>query len=399
MKSILLFMPYGSVGGMERLALTFYNKYKELGYKVYGVKIIGLKDDIIHFGEDEVILSEKDFFEYSKIDRIKFYLSIPFKLRQIIINKKIDYTISFGDMANCFSVLTKTKENKIASIHSLKSVEMVNPSLMDKLFIKSYKTVYKRFNKVVCISKGIKQDLINNFNYPFNNLKVIYNPHDYQYIINKSEEKIEDINEINIFAKDTIIFLGRYSIQKSPWHLINAFYLSNHVNKNLVFIGDGSDEILNFLKRQVKDLNLEDKVFFLGRKSNPYKYLSKAKILALSSLYEGTPNVIAEAIALGIPIISSNCTEGIYEMMSCNEKISEDDIIFTESGLITPNLFKNKLQLPKECNFIEEELIFSKAIDNVFNSYEYYKTNLRNNQFQLMKKYELKKVCLDYLNL
>ena len=139
MKSILLFMPYGSVGGMERLAYTFYNKYKELGYKVYGVKIIGINSDIINFGEDEIALSLKDFVAYSKIDRIKFYLSIPFKLRQIIIDKKIDYTISFGDMANCFSALTKTKENKIASIHSLKSVEITKLTLMNKLFVKSYK--------------------------------------------------------------------------------------------------------------------------------------------------------------------------------------------------------------------------------------------------------------------
>lgn len=399
MKSILLFMPYGSVGGMERLAYTFYKKYKELGYKVYGVKIIGLNSDIINFGEDEIALSLKDFVEYSKIDRIKFYLSIPFKLRQIIIDKKIDYTISFGDMANCFSALTKTKENKIASIHSLKSVEITQLTLMNKLFIKSYKTIYKRFNKVVCISKGIKQDLINNFSYAFDNLKVIYNPHDVQYIVNKSKEEIGDIAESKIFNKETIIFLGRFSIQKSPWHLINAFYKSKNENRNLVFIGDGNEEVFDFLKKQVKDLKLENQVFFLGRKSNPYKYLKRAKILALSSLYEGTPNVIAEAIALGIPIISSNCTEGIVEMMSYKKKILKEEIIFTESGLITPNLFKKKLEIPRESNFIEEELVFSKAIDLVFDSYSSYRIDIEKHKGHLMSKFELEKVCYDYLNL
>ena len=49
-KRILLLMPYGSVGGMERLALTFYNRMKKLGYKVKVVKLIKLEDDIILFG-------------------------------------------------------------------------------------------------------------------------------------------------------------------------------------------------------------------------------------------------------------------------------------------------------------------------------------------------------------
>jgi len=57
-KRILLIIPYGSVGGMERLAFSFYNFYKSLGYYSKAVKFIQLDSDIIHFGEDELFLSD-----------------------------------------------------------------------------------------------------------------------------------------------------------------------------------------------------------------------------------------------------------------------------------------------------------------------------------------------------
>src|SRR5699024_11181232 len=131
MKTIILFMPYGSVGGMERLALTFYNYYKKLGFRVIGIKIIGLENDIISFGNDEICLSRKDFHTFSTFGRFLFYLKIPWLLRRIIKTHNADYTISFGDMANCFNALTYTGETKIASIHALKSVEFQAQSLLN----------------------------------------------------------------------------------------------------------------------------------------------------------------------------------------------------------------------------------------------------------------------------
>ena len=84
MKHILLIVPYGSVGGMERLALNFYNFYKGQGHKVKAIKFIALRSDIINFNEDEYALNTKDLSELSPFKRALFYLSISFKLRKII---------------------------------------------------------------------------------------------------------------------------------------------------------------------------------------------------------------------------------------------------------------------------------------------------------------------------
>ena len=133
MKNIVLIMPYGSVGGMERLAKNFYSHYTNLGYKVTCIKFIGLKSDIITFGDDERVLSTKDLGELSAISRLFFYLLAPIKIRKILLEVGADYSISFGDMANIFSALTYTNEYKIGSIHALKSVELSSNSIFNKV--------------------------------------------------------------------------------------------------------------------------------------------------------------------------------------------------------------------------------------------------------------------------
>lgn len=399
MKSILLIMPYGSVGGMERLAINFYNYYKNNGYTVKAIKIIKLESDIINFGEDELFLSNIDFCEMSFTKRFLFYLKIPFMIRKIIKQNKTSHSIAFGDMANIFSSLTFTKEYKIASIHALKSVEFVNKSFLNTIFKLGFKTSYINFDKVVCISTAIKVDLIKNCGFRFKEkLKVIYNPHDILGIANLSKIALESNEENDIFDKKTILFLGRLCIQKAPWHLIKAFSLLHKKSNsyNLVLIGDGDVNVLNYINQLIEELQIKENVFLLGRKSNPYQYLSNASVLALSSYYEGTPNVIVEAIACEIPIVSSNCTDGIIELMSSKQLQKNGDLLITESGIITPNFFKDNLSIPENKKFIEEETQFSNALEMVLSD-DNYKKQLILNKNSLLEKFEMKKIAEEYL--
>ncbi|KFC24581.1 glycosyltransferase [Chryseobacterium sp. FH1] len=400
MKKIALFMPYGSVGGMERVAYSFYQYYKKKNYKVIGIKIIGEESDIINFGDDEIIISKKDFSAYSKFERLKFYLSIPGKLADIIKSEKIDYTISFGDMANCFSALTRTKEKKIASIHAVKSIEMANNSLMDRFFKLSYKTIYKRLWKVVAISNAIKEDLLANFNYKFDNLDVIYNPHDIESIALLSKEPLENDFEQDLFDDNNVIlFLGRLTIQKSPWHLINAYAISKFKDQTkLVFIGDGNQDVIDFLEKQIKELGLEDRIHFLGRKNNPYKYLVRAKVLAMSSLYEGTPNVIVEAIALDTPIITSNCTDGIKEMMIFEQNEEIRGLVITDSGVISPSFNTEKIEIPQDYILNIEEEQYQKGLDYLQDNYLEITGMLKDNKDELLKKFRIEKTAESYIN-
>lgn len=401
-KRILLMLPYGSVGGMERLALTFYEYYRSLGYFIKAVKFIKLESDIIDFGEDELFLSLKDFNNMSSPDRYSFYLRTPRALRKLIKKYKITHSIAFGDMANLFSSLTFTKEYKIGSVHALKSVELSTRTIFNRLIKLGYKSSYKHLNKLVCISKSIKEDLILNCDYRFDNLDVIYNPHDIKEIQRLSYEKIDDTTEQTLFKEQTILFLGRLSIQKAPWHLINAFNIikNDFKNVNLIFIGDGDDKVINYIKKLISAYQLEGRIFLFGRKSNPYKYLSQASVLALSSFYEGTPNVIVESIALGTPVVSSNCTRGIAELMSLVK--NEPDFktnVEVAGGIITPNFYKGKLEIPESTNEAQtiEEKLFADALKKMLQT-NLYKEKLIEYQVNLLDKFELSRICADYLS-
>jgi len=170
-------------------------------------------------------------------------------------------------MPNVYSSLTFTKDFKIASIHALKSVELSNNSMLSKLTRFGYQYTYRWLDKVVCISKAIKEDLIENCNFNYvNKLRVIYNPHDLEEIRNRSKAPIHDKQESALFDHHTILFIGRLSTQKSPWHLIKAFSLlkKEMPAARLVFIGDGDIRVQKYLEELIEKFDLKESTFFLG---------------------------------------------------------------------------------------------------------------------------------------
>jgi glycosyltransferase involved in cell wall biosynthesis len=401
-KRILLILPYGSVGGMERLALTFYEYYLSLGYFIKAIKFIKLESDIIDFGENELFLSLKDFNNMSAQGRYGFYLKAPLALRKLIKKYKITHSIAFGDMANLFSSLTFTNEYKIGSVHALKSVELSSPTFFNKMIRFGLRSSYKNLNKLVCISKSIKEDLIVNCNYGFDNLQVIYNPHSIEKLIAMSLEPIVDPEELELFKGETILFLGRLSVQKSPWHLIHAFNILavGRRDLKLLFIGDGDQQVMEYIKTLTTHLNLDERVFFLGRRNNPYTYLKKVSCLALTSNYEGTPNVIVEAIALNTPVVTSFCTSGILELMSIDEKLTYDNkgILETEAGIITPNFYEGTLGIPNsfEVRSTDKIHLFAKGLEKVLDATANGMGTASKKEL-LLRKFDLSTIAKEYL--
>ena len=115
-----------------------------------------------------------------------------------------------------------------------------------------------------------------------------------------------------------IVNIGRLSGQKGHTWLLEAFSIvRKQVPSKLIIIGDGEDS--QKLKNLARDLNIEKDVFFKGYQKNPYKYLSRAAIFVNSSLYEGFGCVIIEAMACGIPVVSTACPHGPAEIIKDNE--------------------------------------------------------------------------------
>ena len=88
----------------------------------------------------------------------------------------------------------------------------------------------------------------------------------------------------------------------------------------------GTGELLEASKKLVKDLGIEDKVIFTGFKKNPYPYMKHAKLMVLSSDFEGLGLVILEALALGTPVISTDCPSGPNEILANQYLVAVQDV-------------------------------------------------------------------------
>jgi N-acetylgalactosamine-N,N'-diacetylbacillosaminyl-diphospho-undecaprenol 4-alpha-N-acetylgalactosaminyltransferase len=100
---------------------------------------------------------------------------------------------------------------------------------------------------------------------------------------------------------------------------------------------EGPDQ--SFFQEKAREQNLTQYVHFLGHKSNPFSILAKAEILVLSSEKEGLPNIIIEALACGVPVISTDCISGPREILSPEsnfESLLSNEMEFAEYGILYP---------------------------------------------------------------
>jgi len=179
------------------------------------------------------------------------------------------------------------------------------------------KIVLSRADRYVAVSEGVKSDLIDLYDYPSNQIDTIYNGIEIDMIhFDGTKPLSADIPSETIFKSGPVIVtVGRLTLQKAQDVLLRAFHMVlTRCDCNLVIIGEG--ERLEELQRLVSDLRIDRNVFFLGWRHDVYSIMSKCDVFVLSSLYEAFPMVLLEAMALGLPVVSTNCPYGPVETLA-----------------------------------------------------------------------------------
>lgn len=173
--------------------------------------------------------------------------------------------------------------------------------------------LYPLADCLVGVSRGVAEDLAQITGLSLERINVIYNPA-FPELQEKAQEPI-DHPWFMPGSPPVIISVGRLEDQKDYPTLIKAFAKVRAVcNARLMILGWGPDQ--SKLGALVAELGLTEHVEMPGFVKNPFPYMKKAAVFALSSRWEGMPNVIIEALTIGTPVVSTNCESGPTEILN-----------------------------------------------------------------------------------
>lgn len=329
-KKIALFTISLRPGGAERVVSIIANSL----CNTYDIHLVLIQEDMfypisdnvkVHFLDKKRLAKETYIYKFSKIP----YLA--YKYSKLLKQNAIDVSLSFLNRPNYINILASMLYKNLKPVIS----ERIPPSkeynatnfsfryFVSKMLIKH---LYGRAYKVVPNSKYIAYELTEYFGIDSENIMVIHNPIDCTKLCVDREKN----------KKFTFITVGRLYKQKNHELLIKAFKIAN-LDAELWIIGDGP--LKKQLQELVKALKLDDKVFFLGIQRNIFDYLSKAHCFVLSSIHEGFPNVILEALSCGLPVISTDCHSGPREILAPDtdfRRQTKNELEAAKFGILVP---------------------------------------------------------------
>jgi len=312
-------------GGAERVATTLLNELSKKGYKI---KIYTLEKDKHYDINREIQYKTLSNFTINSFVFIRV-LYLPITLIKYLIEtieNKPDILISFLELSNFINITVgKILLNKkvVISVHTNPITRYTNKSFYGKIHNILIKLLYPKADRIIVVSKKIKNILSNQYNIPEEKIEVIYNIHDIQNYLKLSEEPIED--KYREIFKNSFVFIniGRPTEAKGQWFLIRTFkkVVEKHPNAKLIILGEG--ELREKLEDLIRKLKLENNVFLLGVHKNPFKFLRNSHCYVFPSLWEGLPNTLIEALTLNLPIISTDCETGPREILDPELDIEE----------------------------------------------------------------------------
>ncbi len=188
------------------------------------------------------------------------------------------------------------------------------PQFSVKLTPLAARLLYPWADGIIAVSQGVVEDLANITQIPKERIDLIYNPVITPELFIKAKAPVNH-PWFQTGKPPVILAVGRLHPQKDYSTLIRAFAQLRQIHRSrLVILGEGT-ELLN-LNILITELGLQEDVALLGFVDNPYAYMDKAAVVVLSSAWEGFGNVIVEALAVGTPVVSTNCESGPAEILA-----------------------------------------------------------------------------------
>ncbi len=258
-------------------------------------------------------------------------LQMMISLRREVKRNDFSMVLSFLEIPNFLNLLTLGKHRRIVSVRN-------HMSSKKKGFLgnMAVRLVTSFTDHTIAVSAMSRLDLIENFGADPEKISILPNSVDIELILQLKKEGLADcpIPE----GVPVIVNVARLTDAKGHDHLIRSFCKVREMipESRLLLVGDGDRK--KDLVDLTRSLDVDGHVFFAGFQENPYRFLHRSDVFVLSSHYEGFPNALLEALACGVPVISTDCLSGPRELLAPSTDLSTvtEDVEHADYGIMIP---------------------------------------------------------------
>ncbi|MFV1986207.1 MAG: glycosyltransferase [Gemmatimonadota bacterium] len=265
-----------------------------------------------------------------------------FRLKRLVVATDADVVSTFLMRSHLIGLVAQTvfrmRAPVVLNIHVIvtQSAPFLYPSPLTRRLMKFFvRRLFPRADRIFVVTRAVKEDLVEHYGLPESKVQVIHNAIDLSAI---RRSAMADPGLPARFADGPLVVaVGRLVHLKGYDLLLRAVAgLDSPSRIGVVIIGEGPEH--SALLGLARELGIGDRVLVPGYTPNPWKYMARADVLALPSRTEAFPNVIGEALALGVPIVASRCSEGVAEYLLGGEVgllVAPESVEALRDGLAT----------------------------------------------------------------
>lgn len=308
-KRIAIFISFSGQGGVEHMVGKLAGGFLDAGLAV---------DLVLARAEGEHLATLPEGVRIVKLGVRHTLLALPGLVRYLRTCQP-DALLAAKERAIRIAILARWLSGSKARLAGRLGTT-VSAALKDKSALRRWfwysgmKLFHPCMDTVIAVSQGVKDDIRAITGLPDDHIRVIPNPVITPDLYQKAAEAVRhpwlETSDIPV-----IMGMGRLTRQKGFPDLIRAFaQLRQHIPARLILIGEGKDR--GSLQELAETLGVAADVELIGFRQNPYPLVARASLFVLSSLWEGSPNVLTEALALGRPVVATDCPSGPREVLA-----------------------------------------------------------------------------------
>lgn len=328
-KKIIFLIPNLKHGGAEKVLVNLVNNLEQ---EKYDITVQTLFDVGVHKKNLKSHVYYRSFLKKEfRGNTYLFKLFSPKFWWKRIIKEQYDIAISYleGPTTRILSGCPDSDTKLVAWLH----IELNTPQLAAQGFrsVAEAKAAYENFDQIIAVSHNVKKCFIDSLQVQ-HAIEILYNTNETEQIQREAQIAIQDDRYI-IGDIPVVISVAKLMKTKGYDRLIEVHkkLLNENLNHRIYILGIGEEQ--SYLEKKIKEYRLEKSFVLLGFCDNPYQYVANADLYVCSSRREGFSTAVTEALIVGTPVVSTDCS-GAKELLGENN----------EYGIVVENSIKGIYQ-------------------------------------------------------